>query len=193
MSKIVAALAMVVLAASSFAFAAELKPNILIFYVDDLGWQGTQLNDVDEPCAYDTPNVLRLAEQGMNFTQGYSAAPTCAPSRAGIITGQHPGRLRYTHVLFDRIIEGKASAELVDPYLGSHLQLDALTLATALGENGYRTGHVGKWHLGLSSSLFGFDFSHEERGVHRKTADRTSDFSTPSRRNTPGFVPSSAG
>nr|WRX36739.1 hypothetical protein [uncultured bacterium] len=156
--------------------AAAKQPNILIFYVDDLGWQGTQLNDVDTPCPYETPNVQKLAEQGMNFTQGYSPAPTCAPSRAGIITGQHPGKLRYTHVLFDRIIKGKASEEFVDPYLGSHLQLDALTLATALQDNGYHTGHVGKWHLGLSSALFGFELSHEERGVHRKLADRTKGF-----------------
>ncbi|MDF1737881.1 MAG: sulfatase [Verrucomicrobiales bacterium] len=172
------ALGSLFLSSGAQADPAELKPNILIFYVDDLGWQGSQLNDVDKPCNYETPNVLKLAEQGMNFTQGYSAAPTCAPSRAGIITGQHPGKLRYTHVLFDRITTGKASEEFVDPYLGSHLQLDALTLATALGANGYHTGHVGKWHLGLSSSLFGFDFSHEERGVHRKTADRTKDFAT---------------
>ena len=158
--------------------SAEPRPNILIFYVDDLGWQGTQLNDVDAPCPYETPNVLKLAEQGMNFTQGYSAAPTCAPSRAGIITGQHPGKLRYTHVLFDRIIKGRPTEEFVDPYLGAHLQMDALTLATALKDNGYHTGHVGKWHLGLSSSLFGFEFSNEDRGVHRKPADRTRDFAT---------------
>ena len=160
------------------ASAAETRPNIIIFYVDDLGWQGTQLNDVDSPCPYETPNVVKLAAQGMNFTQAYSAAPTCAPSRAGILTGQHPGKLRYTHVTFDRIPKGKPTQEFVDPYLGAHLQMDALTLATALKGNGYRTGHVGKWHLGLSSSLFGFDFSHEDRGVHRKTPDRTKDFAT---------------
>ena len=165
-------------ALTALSALADTRPNILIFYVDDLGWQGTQLNDVDTPCPYETPNVVKLAEQGMNFTQGYSAAPTCAPSRAGIITGQHPGKLRYTHVLFDRIPKGKATEEFVDPYLGAHLQMDALTLATALQDNGYHTGHVGKWHLGLSSSLFGFEFSHEDRGVHRKTADRTKDFST---------------
>lgn len=157
---------------------ADERPNILIFYVDDLGWQDVQLNDLDDPCPYETPNVVHLAKQGMNFTQAYSAAPTCAPSRAGIITGQHPGKLRYTHVTFDNIPKGRATEEFVEPYLGAHLPMDALTLATALRDNGYATGHVGKWHLGLSSSLFGFEFSHEERGVHRKTADRTKDFST---------------
>jgi len=158
--------------------SADTRPNIIIFYVDDLGWQGTQLNDVDSPCPYETPNVVKLATQGMNFTQAYSAAPTCAPSRAGLITGQHPGKLRYTHVTFDNLPKNRPTEEFSDPYLGAHLQMDALTLATALKGNGYRTGHVGKWHLGLSSSLFGFDFSHEDRGVHRKTADRTKDFST---------------
>ena len=168
--------------AAVIAFAsrasAEIRPNIILFYVDDLGWQGTQINDVDSPCPYETPNVVKLAAQGMNFTQAYSAAPTCAPSRAGILTGQHPGKLRYTHVTFASIPKGRATQEFVDPYLGAHLRMDALTLATALKGNGYRTGHVGKWHLGLSSSLFGFDFSHEDRGVHRKTPDRTKDFAT---------------
>ena len=158
--------------------SAQTRPNIIIFYVDDLGWQGTLLNDVDSPCPYETPNVAKLAKQGMNFTNAYSPAPSCAPSRAGLITGQHPGKLRYTHVTFGRIPTGKPSQEFVEPYLGAHLQMDALTLATALKGNGYRTGHVGKWHLGLSSSLFGFDFSYEDRGVHRSTADRTKDFAT---------------
>ena len=76
----------------------------------------------------------------MNFTHAYSAAPTCAPSRAGLITGQHPGKLRYTHVTFDRIPKGKATQEFVDPYLGAHLQMDALTLATALKDNGQEKG-----------------------------------------------------
>lgn len=157
---------------------ADARPNILIFYVDDLGWQGTELNDVDSPCPYETPNVTKLAKQGMNFTQAYSPAPSCAPSRAGLITGQHPGKLRYTHVTFGNIPKGRPTEEFSEPYLGAHLQMDALTLASALKDNGYHTGHVGKWHLGLSSSLFGFDFSHEDRGVHRKTPDRTKDFST---------------
>lgn len=166
------------IAVTPLSASADERPNVLIFYVDDLGWQDVQLNDLDAPCPYDTPNVVKLAKQGMNFTQAYSAAPTCAPSRAGIITGQHPGKLRYTHVTFDNFPINRPSQEFVEPYLGAHLPMDALTLATALSDNGYATGHVGKWHLGLSSSLFGFEFSHEERGVHRKLADRTKGFAT---------------
>jgi arylsulfatase A-like enzyme len=67
---------------------------------------------------------------------------------------------------------------MLEPYLDAHAPLDALTLATALGQNGYRTGHVGKWHVGLTSAHYGFDFSHEDRGVHRGMADRTRDFAT---------------
>lgn len=177
-----ATLALLILASTMAAIpkptTADERPNILIFYVDDLGWQDVQLNELGDPCPYETPNVVELAEQGMNFSQAYSAAPTCAPSRAGIMTGQHPGKLRYTHVTFDNIPKGRPTEEFVDPYLGAHLPMDALTLATALQDNGYSTGHVGKWHLGLSSSLFGFEFSHEERGVHRKLEDRTKGFAT---------------
>ena len=62
------------------------KPNIIIFYVDDLGWQDVGLNDLDDKCPYETPNLDKLAAMGMNFTQAYSPAPSCSPSRAGIIT-----------------------------------------------------------------------------------------------------------
>jgi hypothetical protein len=59
--------------------SALVKPNIVIFYVDDLGWQDIQLNDLDDPCLYETPNMIKLAEVGINFTRAYSPAPTCAP------------------------------------------------------------------------------------------------------------------
>ena len=168
------------LAALSLAFSATAveNPNILIFYVDDLGWQDVQLNDIDAPCPYETPNIVKLAANGMNITQGYSPAPTCAPSRAGIITGRHPAKLGFTHVTGGTIPKGRKTEAMLEPYLDAHMPLDALTLATALGRNGYRTGHVGKWHLGLTSAHYGFDVSHEDRGVHRGMADRTRDFAT---------------
>ena len=50
--------------------SAQEKPNIVIFYVDDLGWQDVQVNDLDDPCPYETPNIKKFAEGGMNFTQG---------------------------------------------------------------------------------------------------------------------------
>lgn len=154
------------------------KPNVIIFYVDDLGWQDLELNDLDDPCPYETPNVKRLAASGMNFTQGYAPAPTCSPSRAGIITGQHPAKLGLTHVHLGSMQNGAKSQRLVAPYLESHLDLDALTLADALKRNGYRTGHSGKWHVGLTASNYGFEVVDQDRGVHRGMEDRTKDFAT---------------
>ena len=65
---------------------ALIKPNIIIFYADDLGWQDVQLNDLDEPCAWDTPNITAFAKDAINFTNGYSPAPTCGPSRAALLS-----------------------------------------------------------------------------------------------------------
>ncbi len=166
--------------------AAVEKPNIVIFYVDDLGWQDLEkLNDLGDPCPYETPNVIKLAEMGMNFSQGYSPAPTCAPSRAGIITGQHPAQLRYTHVTGASIPKPKKDSEFQEPFLGAYLDLDHLTLADALKQNGYRTGHYGKWHNGLNASAFGFESVNQTRGAHRGMGDRTKDFSTAKDRKYP--------
>lgn len=158
--------------------SAAIKPNIIIFYVDDLGWQDVQLNDVDKPCPYETPNIIKLAEAGMNFTQGYSSSPVCAPARAGIITGQHPAQIAMTSVSLGTINPGKVSESHVQPYLPGHLDLNLLTLADALKANGYRTGHSGKWHVGLNAASYGFDVVNQERGPHRGMDDRTKDFST---------------
>ncbi|MDF7826656.1 sulfatase [Pontiellaceae bacterium B12227] len=161
------------------------QPNILIFYVDDLGWQDVQLNELDNPCPYETPNIRKLAEAGMNFSQGYASAPTCAPSRAGIITGQHPARLGLTHVDLGVIKKGRKDERLIAPYLESHLNLDELTLADAMKQNGYRTGHSGKWHVGLTAASYGFEVVDQDRGVHRGMDDRTRDFATAKDRKYP--------
>ena len=153
-------------------------PNVIIFYVDDLGWQDIELNDLDDPCPYETPNIKRLAQAGMNFTQAYSPAPTCSPSRAGIISGQHPAKIRLTHVDLGAMKPGRATDRLVAPYLQSHLDLDILTIADAMNQNGYRTGHVGKWHVGQTAKSYGFDFVNQTRGIHRGVNDRTRDFAT---------------
>ena len=173
------------LALTQLGLAVE-KPNIIIFYVDDLGWQDVEkLNNLGAPCPYETPNIIKLAEQGMNFSQAYSPAPTCAPSRAGIITGQHPAQMRYTHVTAATIPRAGKDNEFQEPFLGSYLDLDHLTLADALKQNGYRTGHYGKWHCGLNATAFGFDDVNETRGFHRGMGDRTKDFATADDRKYP--------
>ena len=159
-----------------------LKPNVIIFYVDDLGWQDSQLNDIDEPTPFETPNMLALAKKGMNFTQGYSAAPTCAPSRAGLLSGQHPAKTQVTHVYGSSIPDAPKNRKLVSPYNYSYLQPEVLTLPEALRANGYKTGHVGKWHVGhypeVGPLTVGFDYSYGGRGAHRNSKDRSKDFAT---------------
>lgn len=157
------------------------KPNIIVFYVDDLGWQDTQLNDIDEPTPWETPNLLALAEKGMNFTQAYSSAPTCAPSRGGLLSGQHPVKTNLTHVLGAGIPKAlNKHSKLIAPYFNDHLSPNTLTLAKALKANGYKTGHVGKWHLGNyannAPASAGFDFSFDKRGAHTGSKHRHSDF-----------------
>ncbi|MBU2877912.1 sulfatase [Aliiglaciecola lipolytica] len=158
-----------------------IKPNIIVFYVDDLGWQDSQLNDIDEPTPWETPNMLALAKKGMNFTQAYSSAPTCAPSRGGLLSGQHPAKTNLTHVLGAGIpTPQNRRSQLIEPYFNDHLADDVLTLADALKANGYKTGHVGKWHLGHYASnaptTAGFDFSFDKRGVHSNSKQRHKDF-----------------
>jgi len=107
---------------------ASPAPNVIIFYVDDLGWQDVELNDLDDPCPYETPNIKKLANSGMNFTQAYSPAPTCSPSRAGIITGQHPAKIKLTHVDLGSTKPARDTDRLIAPYLQSHLDLDRKVL-----------------------------------------------------------------
>lgn len=149
---------------------ADVKPNIIIFYVDDLGWQDTQLNNLDEPSPWETPNLLQLANEGMNFTNAYSPAPTCAPSRCAMLTGLHPTKTEITHVAGGKIPAPQNSV-FVPPFYPLGLTPEHYTIAEALKSNGYRTGHVGKWHMGdfesQSSRRQGFDFAFESRGAHQ--------------------------
>lgn len=86
------------------AFAEPAKvasPNFIVILVDDQGWAGTDVSmdpSVEESSNphFVTPNLGRLAEMGLRFSQGYSSAPKCAPARAGLLSGQSPARLRYT-------------------------------------------------------------------------------------------------
>jgi arylsulfatase A len=128
---------------SHVALAQTERPNIVLVVIDDMGWR-------DLGCMgsgfYRTPNVDALARGGMLFTQAYAAAPICSPTRACILTGQHPARLGMTDWLPGR--RDMPSQRLLRPQLTTHLPGSAITLAEALRERGYRTAHVGKWHLG---------------------------------------------
>lgn len=116
------------------------QPNILFILVDDLGW-------CDLTCYgsgfYETPNLDRLARDGMRFTDAYAASPVCSPTRASILTGKYPARVGVT-----QYIGGHSVGRLCDvPYFHC-LPMNEYSLAAALRDGGYQTWHVGKWHLG---------------------------------------------
>jgi arylsulfatase A-like enzyme len=118
----------------------EIRPNILLILIDDLGWRDLVCCGSD---FYDTPNLDRLATEGIRFTDAYSACPVCSPSRASLLTGRYPARLGLTN-----FIGGHTRGRLIDaPYI-DHLPLEEFNLARALKQGGYATWHVGKWHLG---------------------------------------------
>lgn len=129
-------------------------PNIVFILADDLGWRDTSLYG---STFYETPNIERLARRGMRFNQAYAAAPICSPTRASIMTGLHPARLGITvpvcHVE-QEVLEASVAArsdparKLCIPQSATRLKTDYYTLAEALRDAGYTTGHFGKWHLG---------------------------------------------
>src|SRR6056300_451885 len=75
------------------------KPNVVLILVDDLGWQDVGSYDIDEPTPMETPNLDALATKGVLFRQGYSPAPTCAPTRCAMMSGRHAAALQKTHVV----------------------------------------------------------------------------------------------
>jgi arylsulfatase A-like enzyme len=111
------------------------KLNFVFFLIDDLGW-------TDVACYgssfYETPNIDRLASQGMRFTDAYAACPVCSPTRASIVAGKYPARLGITQWI--------GGANEPTPYR-HYLPLEDVTIAEALKGAGYATAFVGKWHL----------------------------------------------
>jgi arylsulfatase A-like enzyme len=136
-------LACLLLAGVAFLPAAETPPNIVILLADDLG-----INDLGCYGRKDqrTPNLDQLAAQGARFTQGYTAASVCSASRAALLTGQNPARLKITTFLTGRA--DRASHRLLAAPINHNLPEGVPTLAQLLKPKGYVSAAVGKWHLG---------------------------------------------
>ncbi|MDZ8117539.1 sulfatase-like hydrolase/transferase [Pontiella agarivorans] len=127
--------------------AAE-KPNIVLILADDLGFADVSFNGCTD---FRTPNVDRLANEGVRFENGYASHSFCAPTRAGLMTGRYQQRFGFE--------TNPAYAPLDEK---SGLPASETTIATRLKKAGYKTGLVGKWHLGMSKVQHpmnrGFDF-----------------------------------
>ncbi len=138
------------------------KPNFIFILVDDLGWK-------DLGCYgsafYESPNIDRLANQGMRFTNAYAASPVCSPTRASIQTGKHPVRTGITDWIPGR---NPKDTKLLQPEDVHQLPLEEITIAEVMRTNGYRTFFAGKWHLGNTGYLpedQGFEIN---KGGHHK-------------------------
>ncbi|MCG8583516.1 MAG: sulfatase [Pirellulales bacterium] len=130
------------LLASSQASAANAKrPNVIFLLVDDWGWTDGGCFGSD---LYETPNIDRLVSQGMKFTDGYAACTVCSPTRAAVMTGKYPARLRVTDFIAGH---ARPKAKLKIPDWTKYLPHTEVTIAEALKSAGYSTIHLGKWHL----------------------------------------------
>ncbi len=121
------------------------KPNFLFILIDDMGWRDISCYGSE---FYETPNIDRFSRQGMSFTDAYASCPVCSPTRASILTGKYPATVQVTDWIGGPREKGKL---LSAPYL-HHLPLSEKTLPKTLADNGYRTWHIGKWHLGKAPS-----------------------------------------
>ncbi len=140
--------------------AGARPPNVVVFLVDDMGWMDC---GVYGSRYYETPNIDRLAREGMRFTDAY-ATPLCSPTRASILTGQYSARHRVTSASGHRPPEpanappyppsAPAQRPLLYPESRRYLDTNIVTLATVLRTMGYRTAHFGKWHLGLTPAYW---------------------------------------
>lgn len=130
------------------------RPNILFILVDDLGYMDIGANNPDT--FYETPNIDRLAAEGMRFTDGYAANPVCSPTRYSIMTGKYPSRVDATNYF-----SGRRGGRYKPAPLHDNMPLAEVTLAEALRQAGYRTFFAGKWHLGPTEEFWpenqGFD------------------------------------
>src|SRR5437016_178137 len=129
----------------SGAESAAPKPNIVFILADDMGYGDPRC--FNPQSRIPTPNIDRLATQGMRFTDAHAPGSVCIPSRYGLLTGRYPFR----------------NTGVRDPAKGAMIEPGRATLATVLRERGYATAMIGTWHLGFTGGG-NFDFTPALRG-----------------------------
>ncbi|MCA8972707.1 MAG: sulfatase, partial [Planctomycetes bacterium] len=136
------------------------RPNVLVIVADDLGIRDLGAYDDLDPegrrCFYETPNLDRLAREGVRFTNAYAACPVCSPSRYALLTGRYPIRGQATNWF-----SGKRAGRFLPAESADRMPLEEVTIAEALKPHGYATFFAGKWHLGPTEDFWpeaqGFD------------------------------------
>ena len=145
------------------ASSPEPPENVIVFLVDDLGW--TDLGSYGSDL-YETPNIDRLAQEGVRFTNAYAACTVCSPTRAALMTGKYPARLHLTDWIAGH---ENPYGKLLVPDWTQYLPTEEVTLAEVAKAADYATASVGKWHLGDDSIYYpqhqGFD--RNVAGYHR--------------------------
>jgi uncharacterized sulfatase len=138
------------------------RPNIVFILADDMGWAdlpvyGNRFNEA--------PNLTKMAESGIRFTNAYAAGPVCSPTRASIMSGQYPARVGITDFITGH---WRPYEEVIVPKnRNQYLPLEIYTLGEAMRDAGYATGYFGKWHLGGGKYYpknQGFDISNVYQG-----------------------------
>ncbi|MGJ8640460.1 MAG: sulfatase [Opitutaceae bacterium] len=140
--------------------ALATAPNIVFVLIDDMHWNGTSVQiDPDVPASkssvYQTPELEKMAAEGMRFTNAYSPGPMCTPTRAGILSGKTPAEIHITKPGGGRT---EAAHKLASGENLRDFPTEIITIAETLKSAGYATAHLGKWHLGRSDpGEHGFD------------------------------------
>ncbi len=161
------------------------KPNIILIYIDDLGYSDLANYGREYGNFFtETPNIDKLATEGMKFTNAYASAPICSPSRAALLTGKTPARLgfefvtKYKEDTFswedEEWVEKYSNYPLTCPPYRITLPLSENTVAEELAKNGYETGMVGKWHVAPHYKRYnGWDPTHGPKQQGFEWAEET--------------------
>lgn len=157
----------------------ERPPNIILILADDLGWNDITLNGGIAGGTVPTPHIDSIARDGVNFRNGYSASGTCAPSRAALMSGRYPTRFGFeftpTPPAMQPMMARMAAAAGANPPMVTHfderervpfdqmgMPPGEISLAETLRAAGYRTVHIGKWHLGVGDGMAAHDQGFDE-------------------------------